>query len=438
MSILTSHNIGKSEHVPDFAFLLKLTSPQPQSQGYFGSSCLLTNTSIIIGEPGLYSRTRTEGAVHFFDYNGTLTMTLKTPISGNQSKLGYAIVACEDKLLIGDPGISVSGIESAGMVHIYTIEGEYIRSITSDHPSLNGEFGRALASNNDIIIIGESGPQIFDENVTSRVHIYDKNVNYMFTIQQSEARSGCFGMSLAVNNDTIIVGEPYLSDGMAGWQGIVYMYDLDGKLRKNITSPLHASTMYPRNFGYRISANDNLIAIGEVRGHVDEHEAAGRAYIFDRNGKLLANLTSLRPITQSGFGHLLVWRDMILVEDQVRVDEFPERLGAVLYDQSGELVSVVMTKKNEWVKGYPIGFNDDYIVLGDILGASGGIKYAGNVYVVNVPDEIWISAKDMDFVGSNQLIFQVLISLFLLILILGAYLKREDKLPYKELTDLIF
>jgi hypothetical protein len=326
------------------------------------------------------------------------------------------MTTCNHLLLIGDPGQSVDGVESAGMVHIYTLDGEYLRSLSSYQPSLDGEFGRSLASNGEVLLIGEPGPQIMDENVTSRVHVYDKEAVYRFTIQRSEARTGCFGMTFVVNNDTIIIGEPYLSVRRVGWQGIVYLYDLDGGYIRNITSPFCAASFKPRNFGFRISANDNLIAIGEVRGDVDEHESAGRAYVYDRDGDLLTNLTSLEPTGFAGFGYLLVWRDLILVNDYVKVDDFPDSIGAV-----------VSSRDYEWVKGNPILFNADFVVLGDIIGFSSGVQYAGNVFVLEVPHEIWEREEVIEENVNNLPLLLIFVTCFLLISILLINRYRYDK-----------
>ena len=411
---LFSTRVCYANQITECNFLYKLTSPDPQYRGLFGSSCVIYNNTIAIGESGLYGGSE-PGKVHFFNLNGSLVKSIKSPLSGNQSYFGYAITKCHNLLLIGDPGITVEGIKSAGMVHVY-LDGEYVKTITSTQPSLNGEFGRSLASNGKLILIGEPGPQILDENVTSRVHVYNKKCEYQYTIQQSEARAGCFGMSIALNNETIIIGEPYLSEGRHGWQGIAYLYDLNGKLIRNITSPLHTSTIYPRNFGYRISANDNMIAIGEVRGSVDELDAAGRAYIFDRKGNFLTNLTSLKPTGYANFGYLLVWRDLILVEDYVRVENFTDRIGAVIYDKLGNIQAVVSSRDYEWARGYPKAFNDEFIILGDISGSSSGVEYAGNVYVMRVPQEIW--DMNNDFQNRSVSIWVLILPFIVLLLLL--------------------
>ena len=363
------------------------------------------NDTIAIGESGPYRETQSSGAVWFFNLDGNLTNVLRSPIPVNSSYFGFSMTLFNGFLLIGDPGVLVDGEPFAGMVHVYSHNGTYLQSITSLEPMKDGEFGRSMACNDELLVIGEPGPQTQDENVTSRVHVYDQDLRFLYTIQQSEARTGCFGMSLAVNNDTIVIAEPYYD----AWQGIVYLYDLEGNLLRNITSPFYRITRRPRNFGFRISANDNIIAIGEVRGSVEEHEFAGRAYIYDRNAVLLTNLTSLKPTGTAGFGYLLVLNDCVLIADYVRVDEFNDRLGAVIYDKVGDIRAVVSSRDYEWVRGSPTSFTDELVVLGDIIGESGGVTYAGNVYVCAVPDGFWDIETEPEDAGSNDFIVFLLI-----------------------------
>jgi hypothetical protein len=56
-----------------------------------------------------------------------------------------------------------------------------------------------------------------------------------------------------------MVSEPYCNH----LNGIVYIYDLEGKLIGNVTSPYGFESRSPRNFGYTVSASDNLLAVGE-------------------------------------------------------------------------------------------------------------------------------------------------------------------------------
>ena len=399
--------------VPDCDFIIKLTSPEPKYQGNFGASSVIINNTIVIGEPAQHSDTSNTGTVWFFDLNGNVTGYLKSPFKANASSFGFSMTVSEDYLIIGEPWLSVDGLKSAGMVHFYTHNGDYVKSTSSTEPMEQGNYGFSLSCNDDLIVVGEPGPLIYDENITSRVLAYDNSGSYLYTIQQSDARTGSFGMSLAVNNDTIIVGEPYFSESIPSWQGIIYMYTLNGSLIRNITSPFHMTSNRPRNFGFRVSASDNIFSVGEVRGNVEEHEFAGRAYIYNRNGMLLANLTSLQSPPGIHYGYTLVHNDLVLVEDYVRIENFTNRLGAVIYDKFGGIRAVVSSREYEWVRGFPIAFTDELVVLGHRLGGSRDIMYAGNVYVCAVPDGLWEVETGPEDAGVNDFILFTLIGVML-------------------------
>lgn len=371
---------------PECEYLHTLSSPEPQASGNFGSSCVIINETIVIGEPARHADPPRAGTVWFFNLKGNVTKSIKSPFKANSSGFGFALTANDDVLVISEPNLSDDETHS-GMVHYYTLEGEYLKSVSSKEPTEKGAFGLSLACNDDIILVGEPGVLYEDENITSRVYAYDNSGNHLYTLHQPEVRTGNFGQSVAVNNETIVVGESYYSDKFPSWQGIIHVYSLNGSLIRSQTSPFHMTSNRPRNFGAIVSSSDTIYSVGEPRGNVDEQEYAGRAYIYDRKGKVLANLTSLQRGMH--FGYLLVRNDLTLVEDYVKMENVTGRVGAVIYDKHGEIKAIVPYRDNDYTKGFPKTFTEDYIILGDPWASAEGRQYAGRVLLFSVPEEIW-------------------------------------------------
>ena len=85
----------------------------------------------------------------------------------------------------------------------------------------------------------------------------------------------------------------------------------------------------------------------------------------------------------------------------------------LIYDKFGGIRAVVSSREYEWVRGFPIAFTDELVVLGHRLGGSRDIMYAGNVFVCSVPDVLWEVETGPEDTGVNDFILFILIGAML-------------------------
>ena len=70
-----------------------------------------------------------------------------------------------------------------------------------------------------------------------------------------------FGLSIEVHENTLIIGEPKATIEEYVQAGKVYIYDLDGTLRNTLQAPnLHVGG----RFGYSLAIKEDSIIIGEI------------------------------------------------------------------------------------------------------------------------------------------------------------------------------
>ena len=153
---------------------------------------------------------------------------------------GNCIDFSGDILVVGEKDARVNGVERVGKVHIYTAEGEFLRSLASPNPDFNAWFGSSVAISGDIIVVGEELGNI----------------------------------------------QPFMEEGRA------YVFNVDGTLLQNLTAPDPS----PRGaFGLDVDIEDDIIVVGDCWAEVDGEPDSGRLHVF----KLGAPVTSQEQVEET-------------------------------------------------------------------------------------------------------------------------------------------
>ncbi len=284
----------------DWNLLSTLQAPEPQPNGEFGRAVDIFDDMMIIGSPlhkaeGL----RFAGEVYVFDSDGSLQFTLQSPDPRKQGKFGIEVAIGKDVILIGESGGLKQGFLHAGAVHVYSTEGVYITTLTSPSMKHNGLFGMKITANEDYILVGEPGSTDVAPFVIGSVHVFDYDWNLVKTIQTPEQEAQTiFGKSMAIKDDTVVIGEMWADVEGIERAGKAYRYDTEWNHLATFQSTA------PRaggEFGRGIAIGGDLIVMGERRADVII-EKEGKAYVYDMEGNLVSTLTSPDPTVGAQFG----------------------------------------------------------------------------------------------------------------------------------------
>ena len=121
----------------------------------------------------------------------------------------------------------------------------------------------------------------------------------------------CFGSSMSVSGDLIVIGEPFATVEDTFRVGKAYLYNMEGEHLQTFVSPV---TKLNGRFGDSIAIDGEVIVVGEWDAHVSPGQYEGRAYVFDVDGNLLQNLTAPDPFPRAAFGISLdIQGDVIVV-----------------------------------------------------------------------------------------------------------------------------
>jgi FG-GAP repeat len=143
-----------------------------------------------------------------------LIQTLNHPYPSGEieSLFGKNIAAFENTLVVGDAVL--------GEVYIYSRTNSHWQLSQSIRDGVNGSrFGSTITLFNDFLAISDINGQVF---------VYQKlndNWEYSQTISSPFERHGNFGESIAMNNNTLIIGAPRYHGGSPSTPPSIYIYE---------------------------------------------------------------------------------------------------------------------------------------------------------------------------------------------------------------------
>lgn len=353
--------------------LIKIIKPPIANiKGAFGSSLCMEGNQIIIGESG-------NARVHIYDYNGNIIKTITTSSDTLSSGFGSSVATNGEIIVVGEPRADVDGVKSAGLIHIYDMKGEQHRTIKSPSPYEGAGFGFSLAIWTGGIVVSEPGPLNEDENLHTRVYLLSFDGTYLGSIERPQLRRGSFGWAVDVYDEVLAVGEPYavIESPVEGYtHGLVHLYRITSRMNLTLITSLRSSTGRGfGSFGHSVSVSKDLVAVGEIRGDVNNTQMAGIVHLYTRNGDLINTLLPSNLRVYGYFGLPVKITDTMVLVGQ-RNSGF-----VYLYDHEGHLlVTISQDGVFESNFGEVIALSGDIIAIGAPASIIDG-KKAGEVYL---------------------------------------------------------
>jgi hypothetical protein len=385
----------------EFQITAILQSPEPESLSKFGYSVAVSGDMIVVGE--FFANVESymmAGKAHIFSLDGNLKATLLSPTPQRQGQFGNWVDISGDIVAIGEFMAEVEGTYYAGKVHIFDSDGNFQATLQSPDPIYYGLFGLNLAIIEDAVVVSDMS-FLEDTPRAGKVQIFDLEGNLETTLLSPDPYSfdwanfessdpyyatwgygnPNFGFSTDGSGDIIVVGEPYTLVGDKIGAGKAFIFDSDGNLLTTLQSP---EPQELSGFGYRVAVRDGIVVVSEYYAEVEGHVRAGKVYVFDIDGNLLATLQSPEPEDNAVFGtSLATTGDIVIVGmpvgDVVEINEG----SAYVFDLDGNLLATLQSvePKEDAEFGYPVRVDGDIIVVGEYLADLDEASRAGRVYV---------------------------------------------------------
>ena len=368
----------------------RLAPAGAQTGDQFGTAVAQDGDTLIVGAPGAGT-----GTAHVFTRNGdswTEVQTLTGSDAALDDQFGAVVVVSGDTAIVGAPNHD----NFAGAVYIFTrTDGtwtEQQKLIASDAPFIDS-FGAALAIHEDTLVVGapfSDAAYIFSRTGTTwtesqrldngsglafeisdfgisvavqddtvlvgsatgadefgiqagTVHVFERQTSQWVEVQTLTASDGddfsVFGISLALDGDTLVVGAIFADNGRSedGEEGAAYVFTRTNGTWTEQQKLIASDGTFFEIFGWATALDGDTLVVGAVlEGPTDEAQdasplATGAAYVFTRtNGTWTERqkLVASDGQTEDLFGGSLALDGLTLVVGTGIVDGFNEGTNA--------------------------------------------------------------------------------------------------------------
>jgi hypothetical protein len=192
--------------------------------------------------------------------------------------------------------------DSQGSAYVFVRQGEVWSEqakLTAPDAFNGQEFGHSVAIHGDTAVVGAPAPDNW--HTIAAAYVFERQGS-SWTLQvkfDDPTRSwysiGEFGDSIAISEDTIVVGEPYF-DSPSSSSGAVYVYRWTG------TSWYEEAMLQPHDVGYKHRFGISVSICGDslVVGSIRQAAYSNSVYVFEHRGSVWTETQQLVASTSAG------------------------------------------------------------------------------------------------------------------------------------------
>ncbi len=267
---------------------LKLTASDANADDRFGVSVAIDCDIAVVGAYQRDSNGSDSGAAYIYEFSGSDWIEQKKKLIPSDCAAGDNFgrsVAVEGGTIVVGSHLDDNPGTDTGSAYVFTRSGtiwSQQQKLTASDAAAEDKFGFSVSISNDTIVVGVYG----DNSETGSAYVFTK-IGPTWTWQQkliaSDAGAGDrFGYSVAIDNNSVIVGA-YQADYSGRFDaGSAYVFTFDGQTWTQ-DAVLHASDPYNSDhFGSSVALDGNCAVIGAFECDINSIDNAGAAYVFDK------------------------------------------------------------------------------------------------------------------------------------------------------------
>ncbi len=280
----------------------KLTATDGASGDSFGNAVSVSGDTVIVGADVADVDGHTDqGTVYvFYRHQGGLeawgqVAKLTANDSAARDNFGYSVVVDGDVAVIGAEGVDVGGNVDQGAAYVfYRNQGGpdawgQVTKLTATDGAASDNFGWSVAVSGNTAVVGSYFASVGDNWSQGAAYVFYRDqggVDAWRQVAKLTADDGAemdsFGVSVAIDSDTVVVGAYYSNGG----QGAAYVFYRDqgganawGQVAK-LTADVGGDMDF---FGESVSVNADIVVVGANAADVNSNVEQGAVYVFHRN-----------------------------------------------------------------------------------------------------------------------------------------------------------
>ena len=288
----------------------KITALDPAANAYFGYSVAISNDTVVVGAYGDDENGYMSGSAYIFYRNlgGSDNWGQVTKIIAAEGvvfeKFGWSVSISGDTVVVGakDNNDYFSG---SGSAYIFyrdqdgTDNWGQVTKIAASDPALSAFFGYSVAISNDTVVVGAYGDG--SGYIFYRDQGGPDNWGQVTKITPLGGAGGHFGCSASISEDTVVVGAESTGSLLTGLAYIFYRDQGGPDNWGQVTEIAAEDGEFDDHFGHSVSINEDTVVVGAY-GDDDNGTDSGSAYIFYRDLGGSDNWGQVTKITTSDAG----------------------------------------------------------------------------------------------------------------------------------------
>ncbi len=289
----SAYVFGRDEGGPDnWGLLKKLTASDAAAGDNFGTSVSISGDTIVVGALGDDDNGSASGSAYVFDRdeggvsNWGEVKKLTAGDGAATDTFGRSVSVSGDTVVVGANQDDDAGADSGSAYVFGRDQGGLdnwgqVKKLTADDAASGDKFGVSVSIDMDTVVVGANGD-------AGRAYVFGRdqggvgNWGQVKKLVASDAAGGDqFGLSVAVDGDTALIGSPF-DDDAGPISGSAYFFERDQGGTDNwgeLTKVTAVDAAAFDGFGTSVGLSGNAAVIGAFRDD-DGFDRAGSSYVY--------------------------------------------------------------------------------------------------------------------------------------------------------------
>jgi hypothetical protein len=262
----------------------KLTASDGAARDHFGWSVAISGSTVVAGTIGGNSF---QGSAYVFNRQGGSwvdAQKLSASDGASGDEFGYSVAIGGSTVVVG----TIGGNTAQGSAYVFNRQGgswvEEQKLTTSDGAAFD-LFGWSVAVSGSTVVVSARGDTVGANFDQGSAYVFNRQGGSWVEEQKLTASDGAafdeFGLSVAINGSTVVVGSAVDGIGGNSFQGSAYVFNRQGgdwvEEQKLSASDGGALDF----FGHSVAISGSTVVVGAAGDTIGGNSFQGSAYVFE-------------------------------------------------------------------------------------------------------------------------------------------------------------